>query len=990
LAAETCDIGLIELKVIRRYIMLGNEISIEERTPLPDQTSREWGSALFTLVLLIISLVAASYTILPTASAQSDLIFIDGFESGDLLAWSEVVDGGGDLSASGAAALAGTHGLQIVIDDNTWMYVRDDTPASEPHYRARFYFDPNSITMGTTDAHYIFVGLGAGGEVFRLFMRYWNDTYRLMGLIRDDAGGWGYTSMRALTDEPHYIEIDWQAATGDGANDGYLSLWIDGVLQQTRLGIDNDTRRVDEVRLGPSAGIDTSTRGTYYFDAFESRRETYIGMAGVQAGFSAAPTEGVAPLYVSFTNQSEPAAEITSYLWDFGDGVTSTLAEPVHTYDIPGSYSVSLTAFSDADQVTVTRVDYITVSEEAPPPSGRPSFAEVTDSTGLSAVFDELTFGASWGDFNGDGFPDLLTGPHKPPPGLYRNNGDGTFTDIVESTPLNTAGNRHGGAWGDYDNDGDQDLFIATDRVSGTGPLPNELYRNDESEQFVEVAEQANVSDGNARAQTVSWSDYDRDGDLDAFVANEYRPGDYAPNRLWRNNGDGTFTDVASEAGVAASQVLKAGGFVDYDFDGWPDIFVLGRPNLLYHNKKDGTFDDFTSTTGFANQTGTSYAWGDYDADGDADLFIGTGSLTVDDHLETEAHRALFIGDVRGDEDGFDLEVAGQTISLELELLQVGCLNLSCIHIGANDIQPTSNPFEVGAEANGTPDYSPGVDSGYYIWRDEGTDIWHVRWSDGIGWKRSYAGIVTTTEPILSSTATDMELPPPLSGNALLWRNEGDGTFTELSAEAGLSAPGNYRSANWIDFDNDGWLDLFVADQGTLQSGNGSNHLFHNSSDGTFEDVSALVGLEGTTEGGTNVSAWADYDRNGFLDLFVMNGGYGGNWYGKWPFDKGPQQLFRNEGNTNHWLQLKLVGQISNRQGLGAIVRVAVGVRTWVQTHTDGSVAKCQDASSLHFGLGESTIVDSIVIDWPSGVHQVLTDVSVDQYLTIEEPDSVQ
>lgn len=284
------------------------------------------------------------------------------------------------------------------------------------------------------------------------------------------------------------------------------------------------------------------------------------------------------------------------------------------------------------------------------------------------------------------------------------------------------------------------------------------------------------------------------------------------------------------------------------------------------------------------------------------------------------------------------------------------------------------------------PNYTPAVDFGYYIWRDEGTDLWHIRWSSGTGSALRFSGIVTTTLPIQSAIPIEMEPPPALSGKALLWRNEGDGTFTELSAQAGLDTLGNYSSANWVDIDNDGWLDLFVADIGTLQSGNGPNHLFHNMGDGTFEHVSALIGLEGTTEGGTNVSAWADYDRNGFVDLFVMNGGYGGKWFGRWPFDEGPQQLFRNEGNTNHWVQLNLIGQVSNREGLGAVVQVTIGNRTWVRAHTDGSMGKSQDANSLHFGLGDSTMVDLIVIDWPSGINQVLTNVSVDQVLNVEEP----
>jgi hypothetical protein len=616
-----------------------------------------------------------------------------------------------------------------------------------------------------------------------------------------------------------------------------------------------------------------------------------------------------------------------------------------------------------------------------------PHFSDVTETTGVYQLVSIMTWGASWGDFNGDGFPDLFAGNHNSLPGLFRNNGDGTFTNIRKDTPLDIIHDRHGAAWGDYDNDGDQDLMIVAGGQKGQGAVPNELYRNDGDEEFVNIAEEAGVSDATARSRSGSWGDYDKDGDLDFFVATNLRPEDEQPCRLWRNNGDGTFTDVAADAGVAASQGLFAGGFVDYDFDGWPDVFLLGDPNRLFHNNRDGTFDDLTADTGFADQSAIGYAWGDYDADGDLDLFMGSGSSAVDDHIEVEEARVLFIGDVRGDQDGFDLEVAGSEVRFELDIRSPGviCDNQACIHIGAEGKQPTTNPFDVGAEGYGMPSYEPGADSGYYIWRDEGTDLWHVRWSESSDWKRNYAGIVSTHFAVTSVVPIDMEDPTPPDGRGWLWRNDGDGSFSKLSAEVGLDALGNYRSANWVDFDNDGWLDLFVADQGNLQHGNGPNHLFHNKGDGTFEDVGPLVGIVGTTEGGTNVSAWADYDRNGFLDLFTENGGFGGQVIGKWPFNKGPHQMLRNEGNSNHWLQLELVGKFSNREGLGAVVQVKAGGRTQIQTHTDGSVAKCQDGSSLHFGLGQSTLVDSIIIHWPSGIRQILTDVAVDQQLTIIE-----
>ena len=215
----------------------------------------------------------------PTNTASvSDLIFADGFESGNLSAWTSNTNDLGDLSVRSAAALVGSQGMQAVIDDANTIYVTDDQPATEPRYRARFYFDPNSIPMASGDAHYIFKGfVGTSTEVLRMEFRQSVGAYQVRASLLDDGTTWINTSWFTISDTHHFIEFDWRAATGVGANNGGLTLWIDGPQQADLNGIDNDTRRIDRVRLGALTGIDAGTRGTYYFDTFESRRQNLIG-----------------------------------------------------------------------------------------------------------------------------------------------------------------------------------------------------------------------------------------------------------------------------------------------------------------------------------------------------------------------------------------------------------------------------------------------------------------------------------------------------------------------------------------------------------------------------------------------------------------------------------------------------------------------------------------------------------------------------------------
>ena len=201
------------------------------------------------------------------------MIFADGFETGNLSAWTSTSTDVGDLSVSSAAALVGSQGLQAVIDDANVISVTSDHPNGEPHYLARFYFDPNSINMASGNSHIILRGYSGSSTVaLRVEFGYSASGYQLRAGLVNDGSTWTDTSWFPLSDAPHFIQVDWRSASAAGANNGGLVLWIDGVQRQLLAGIDNDTRRMDRVLLGALASIDTGTRGTYYFDAFESQR----------------------------------------------------------------------------------------------------------------------------------------------------------------------------------------------------------------------------------------------------------------------------------------------------------------------------------------------------------------------------------------------------------------------------------------------------------------------------------------------------------------------------------------------------------------------------------------------------------------------------------------------------------------------------------------------------------------------------------------------
>jgi hypothetical protein len=211
-----------------------------------------------------------------------DPVFADGFESGTLSGWSSSSADGGDLSVAPAAALASSAlGLQAVVDDTTGLYVQDSTPHRESRYRARFYFDPNGFDPGLLSGHeeaLLFVAFQeemAQPKNVMVVLRNTGGAYSLRGRVRLDSG-LAETDFFPISDAPHLVELDWQRASAAGADDGSFRLWIDGVLQSTLTGMDNDTRAVDYVRLGVLSLKDGAS-GTVYFDEFVARRQSHIG-----------------------------------------------------------------------------------------------------------------------------------------------------------------------------------------------------------------------------------------------------------------------------------------------------------------------------------------------------------------------------------------------------------------------------------------------------------------------------------------------------------------------------------------------------------------------------------------------------------------------------------------------------------------------------------------------------------------------------------------
>jgi enediyne biosynthesis protein E4 len=493
----------------------------------------------------------------------------------------------------------------------------------------------------------------------------------------------------------------------------------------------------------------------------------------------------------------------------------------------------------------------------------------------LGSLLESTGAGAVWFDYNNDGLMDLyvvsgrslgsgmhpypLRTPAQPAPAnhLFRNDGNGRFTDVTGAAHV--GGDTFGMAAiaADYDNDGNVDLLV-------TGYGKATLYRNKGDGTFEDVTAKAGI-DVSGWSIGAAWLDYDRDGYVDLFIGRyvkfdpEYRsyyaadnypgPLDYAPQAgvLLHNNCNGTFSDVSSKSGISQLKGRAMGvTAADYDLDGYPDIFVANdkTPNFLFHNEKNGTFREVALAAGVAygqngeNTSAMGPVWEDFDQDGRPDLWV--------------------------------------------------------------------------------------TDSKY---------------------------------------------------NRLM-KNTGAAGFEDVSQAAGIAQ----LSAQYVswgtglhDFDNDGRDDIFIAHGGLIHLVPQEHSIFRGLGAGKFQDVSLSAGPFFSRKSVARGAAFADYDNDGRVDAFILNLG-------------APAFLLRNTSPTaGHWISIQLVGHKSNRDAIGARVELLAGGIRQSHQRIAGSGYLSQDDPRLHFGLGAAAKVDRLTITWPSGIQQVLENLPADRILKVEE-----
>jgi hypothetical protein len=463
-----------------------------------------------------------------------------------------------------------------------------------------------------------------------------------------------------------------------------------------------------------------------------------------------------------------------------------------------------------------------------------------------------------------------------------------------------------------------------------------------------------------------SWGDYDNDDWLDLFVGSAYES---ERNYLFHNDHDGRFTLVDDAAMPKSSSNQHGSAWGDYDNDGYLDLIVTaGNPeiahSMLYRNNGDGTFswtnnEIYRDTLYYADPGVHAPSWGDYDNDGLLDLFIGAhdifnrlfhnnggGSFTrILDHVLVNDESSGPASEGRAwvdyDDDG-DLD----------------------LYVSNLFVRPSPRFTSVLYRNDGEGQFTRIIDSGLSRFQERTFgSCWADYDNDGLA---------------------DLFLANRKRNS--LYHNDGDGTFTRVSSskvvQDTISSSATFGTCAWGDYDNDGFIDLYVTtlDFGFPNPPTLGSFLYHNDGDGGFTKViEGPVATELTT--GASGASWVDYDNDGFLDLFVAQGAHAPT----------PQVnlLYHNDGNDNGWLNVKLVGTVSNRSAIGAKVRVNAfyrGASRWqVREVSGGDGNGNQQSLNAEFGLSDSTTIDTVRVEWPSGIVQELHDVAPRQFVTIVE-----
>jgi len=461
---------------------------------------------------------------------------------------------------------------------------------------------------------------------------------------------------------------------------------------------------------------------------------------------------------------------------------------------------------------------------------------------------------------------------------------------------------------------------------------------------FTKITEGAIVNDS-GWCYGCAWADYDGDGFQDLFATNN-NSNQSKNNFLYLNNGDGTFTRILD------GPVVNDGGssydctWGDFDNNGFPDLFVAnyGENNFLYSNSGDSTFTKVT--TGRIVSDGgrsTGSAWADYDRDGWLDLYV------------CNRDEANFLYHNNGD--GTFTRILTGAIATNVD-------NSSGCAWGDYD---SDGWLDLVVANVGTP---------CCLYHNEG---------NGTFTKDTASAIARDTSRCNGASWGDMDNDGDLDlfvatgvlgmYNDLLYRNNGDGTFTKITDSPVVNTATWAGGGAWADLDSDGDLDLFVGGY------DGHNRLYENDGFGTFTSIDTGIAV---TDGNYTMGAgWADYDNDGEIDLFTAKNNY---------FGGSDNALYRNDGTGNNWLWVRCVGTVSNRSAIGARAKVithihsgAIYITREISSQTGGGTSG-QSSLLASFGLGDASAVDTLVVRWPSGIVQTLTAVSVNQIITVTEP----
>ena len=497
----------------------------------------------------------------------------------------------------------------------------------------------------------------------------------------------------------------------------------------------------------------------------------------------------------------------------------------------------------------------------------------------------------------------------------------------------------------------------------------------------------------------VALFDYDGDGRLDIYLVNGAampsleKTGPKYYNRLFHNNGDGTFTDVTERAGLRGAGYGMGAAVGDYDNDGWPDLFVAGvSGSQLFHNNGDGTFSDVTAKAGVSGgmvgdrkMWAISAGWFDYNNDGLLDLFVSNYcqwdprhepacmGLNGRGYCHPKAFGPLPNALYRNNGDGTFTEVSEQTGISAIQGKGMGVAFADYDGDGftdvfvANDNAPNMLFHNLGGKRLEEVGFQAGV-----AYNEDGNAL--------AGMGAEFRDVNNDGRPDIWHTAIENETFP-------LFLNGVGGQFVNASQPSRI-AQITRKMSGWsngvADLDNDGWKDLFVARGNVMDNIEDisrhftyaePNSVFRNLGNGQFEDVSAKAGADFLLPAPNRGLAYGDLDNDGRIDLVITALGQ-------------PVRVLRNVSeNHNHWILLKLEGTKSNRMGLGAQVRVTTGdgQKQYNEATTSTGYAASSDPR-VHFGLGAFSTVREIAIRWPSGIRQVLQNVPADRIVPIQEP----